>query len=156
MSDKPFMDDAQRWATIEEHIRRLRLPRGHLETKTIAVGGVEIVDGLEIPDVHVAVDPLEDNPETKYLLGFRGVVRTGAASLEWDMIHNGVTYNIASDGIGGANEAHDVTTTPNEFPLMLDVQVEIEDDTWFRCTPNFAEDGTYTLSAVILMLTVSH
>lgn len=92
----------------QEHVRQLRSQkRCHAESKTFIIPG-DITDALYVPEFWVAINTDGNNPEFKTIYALRGVLAAGTVTVQW--LINGVQV--------GAD--HAVTTTPNEFEVLVD------------------------------------
>jgi hypothetical protein len=79
-------DFISRFSSLEEKVRLEKIRRkGHTETKTFIIGG-DIYFDLYIPPFFIGVNADGDTPEFKYIHGFRGKVKVGNVSLEWQHV----------------------------------------------------------------------
>lgn len=145
-------DFLDRFRKQTEHIRQLRSQkRCHTESKTVIVSG-EIVAGLYVGPCHIAINPLNEdpenpggnNPEFKELFKLPGgSLRAGACTVQWT--RNDVDFGAPQD----------VTTTPDENPQWLDPPIELADGDKIRPVFTAASADAVDYSGSVVMLTVA-
>lgn len=108
----------------QEHIRQIRSQkRCHTESKTVIVSGI-IDAGLYVGPYRVAINTDGNNPEYKEIYEFPGgSLRVGTCTVQWTV--NGVNVG----------DPQDVTTTPDENPIVLDPPFQLADGD--RVQPTF-------------------